>query len=1654
MPALDARTPGPEQVRRSISAPLPAFTLALLCLALAAGLAAQPATLVKDINPGSGPQLTEFKHSDLTRSGQYLYFTSDAGGSGNELWRTDGTAAGTSLVADATAFVSTGPGGPMGLTDVNGLLFFTIGANGFGDGLWVTDGSALGTKQLLDSSKVIWSLRRVGNFLFFFVGDPGGTQLWKSDGTPKGTAKVATVPNAGAEVGAVGDSLFFSVGNQLWKSNGKTSGTVLVKDIDPSLSQTPTQFTTSGNTLFFNGCDLQHGCELWKSDGTTVGTKLVLDIAPGPSFSSNPQGFFPFNGRVLFSANDGVTGIEPWISDGTSSGTRLLKDINPGIAYSFPYGYTSTPSGIYFSADDGVHGWELWRTDGSTSGTKLVADIFPGLTASEPLYLTLVGTNLFFRACDPAHGYELWKRDETNGVISVVQDVVASSLAEFQGALVFWGNNTNLIPSGDGLWKSNGTMAGTNPYKTFNAPAGSNPHFITANGPEAYFVASAGADPNQIWKSDGTLSGTQPLTSIAPPGIGFSDAVRSAGGKTFFTQSLSGSLWVTPGESTTVERLVGGGVSPLGLSVLGTLLLFQACGPQGCGLWASDGTASGTQLLSLFPQQSGIGGPIVPFGTSALFILNNMFPYELWKTDGTPSGTGFVKQFTDSASLNYGVAYHGLVYFTANYPGSQIWASDGTDVGTRMVIPQSASNLTVVNDTLFFSAYDPTASLPLQTGMELWMSDGTQGGTHLVKDINPGPDGSYPSQFVGLGRILYFTATDGMHGLELWRSDGTTNGTSLVIDLRPGLDSPLISNLTVSGGTLFFTASTLAEGIELWKSDGTPAGTVLVKDINPGAASSTPDSLTDVAGTLYFAASDATHGRELWKSDGTASGTALVRDIDPSFNSAQPNSAVEIGGLLYFSANDGSHGFELWSSDGTTAGTNLFADLYPGPASSGPSGLTRLGNRYVFRAIDETRGREPWITDLTIAGTSVLKDINPGLGYGYSDPGPFIGYNGRVYFMADDGLHGRQLWATDGSTSGTSVFANVPGATSIFSSSAYLFIVGGPVPGFDYAPTLWRSDGTGPGTVALANIDYTDPVAVGGELFFTYSGLWKTDGTPAGTLKIETTPFFLLGVSGGAVYGVARQGNSVELWRTVGNPGGATLLASFPMVPRLGSMTDVNGVLFFSVDDGVHGEELWKSDGTPSGTTLVKDIQPGSIGSAPNSLLNVGGKLLFEANDGVHGAELWMSDGTDAGTVLLQDINPGVASSLPGMTPTPTGPGPGTMAIAGNRVFFSATDNQTGTELWSIPMSAICAPPTTPTITSSQNPSCGNSVVLDAGPGYSAYLWSTGETARTITVSPSMTTAYSVVVSNATECRSSAGGVQIVDMSLVPVTPVASNNGPICAAQTLQLMASTVPGATYFWTGPNGFTSTQQSPQIAAATSSASGIYQVIAMVGGCDSAPAATTVLVRPDPSAAINADTIVCFNSNNNSASVPDAGQGATYSWTIGNGTIVSGAGTNSIVFAAAASGNVTLNLTVTDANGCSASSSRTITGAAICGSHFFSLTPCRAFDTRAADGPPLSAGGDRTIVLASRCGIPLSARSVSVNLTVTSPTSMGQLVLYPTGIALPPTSNLSYSEMQTRANNAILELGFYGDIIVHCAQPSGTVHLIIDVNGYFEE
>jgi uncharacterized repeat protein (TIGR01451 family) len=121
------------------------------------------------------------------------------------------------------------------------------------------------------------------------------------------------------------------------------------------------------------------------------------------------------------------------------------------------------------------------------------------------------------------------------------------------------------------------------------------------------------------------------------------------------------------------------------------------------------------------------------------------------------------------------------------------------------------------------------------------------------------------------------------------------------------------------------------------------------------------------------------------------------------------------------------------------------------------------------------------------------------------------------------------------------------------------------------------------------------------------------------------------------------------------------------------------------------------------------------------------------------------------------------------------------------------------------------------------------------------------------------------------------------------------------------------------------------------------------------------------------------------------------------------------------------------------------------------FYAITPCRLLDTRNPNGPyggpALSALSTRVFVAAGQCGIPADAKALSYNVAVTLGTAQGDLRFYPNGGTTPLVAVINYLANQTRTNNGIVVLGAAGDFVIKSDQPSGTVHVIIDLNGYFK-
>lgn len=156
-----------------------------------------------------------------------------------------------------------------------------------------------------------------------------------------------------------------------------------------------------------------------------------------------------------------------------------------------------------------------------------------------------------------------------------------------------------------------------------------------------------------------------------------------------------------------------------------------------------------------------------------------------------------------------------------------------------------------------------------------------------------------------------------------------------------------------------------------------------------------------------------------------------------------------------------------------------------------------------------------------------------------------------------------------------------------------------------------------------------------------------------------------------------------------------------------------------------------------------------------------------------------------------------------------------------------------------------------------------------------------------------------------------------------PAPPVAGNNSPFCSGDTLKLTASSIPNATYSWTGPNGFTSTSRNPMIQGATTANNGSYSVTASVNGCVTIPAVTSVNITAVPSSAFSSYPVSPMPAQ--STTFTPAVSGAYYTWSFQGGTPSTSTAQNPVV-QWALTGTYNVSLTVVQ-NGCSSTTNSTI-------------------------------------------------------------------------------------------------------------------------------
>ncbi len=745
--------------------------------------------------------------------------------------------------------------------------------------------------------------------------------------------------------------LFFAAddgthGTELWRTDGTPGGTYLLSDLRPGpLGSSPTEMISFKGRLFFVADDGQRGPGLWTSDGTPQGTRLVRNPVPGSAAHAAPASLWVAGNYLYFVAPTPARGVELWRSDGTTRGTVPLTDLVPGAGSPVFWDFTVFGNRLLFVADDGKSGQELWATDGTSAGTKqLTQFVEPQAFFGSTYFLFLphapVGNRFVFGAIDGVHGAELWTTDGTPAGTSLLKDICQGPCsgagyvsAIFGGHAIF---QAGTLARGLEPWITDGTSGGTHLLRDLcRGSCSSYPYAFSSAGSSAFF-ATDGAGSSQLWHTDGTAAGTLPVAAVRSLGI----------------PGSNGGFRGTP---------------------LGSSLVFAANdGIHGDELWRSDGTPQGTALLADLNTRN-LGGSypsaLNALGSQILFLANDgIHGGGLWKSDGTEAGTSFIRQLAPG-------------------PGS---LDNG---GQNFFADQAAGKL-------FFILSDGQRR-------DLWRSDGTDAGT---LQLTPGPAhvAGY-STVRAAGNVVFFEGTDDDHGAELWKSDGTPEGTVLVKDIEPGVNGSDLRDLTAVQNRVYFTAQTSAAGRELWVSDGTDAGTHIVKDILPDFNSSNPTLLTVHGGRLWFFASadDDQASRKLWSTDGTEAGTLLAADFTPGASFFEGD-AVWAGTHLFVSGGT-SDASGLWATDGTTAGSQRISPVL---FESGKHDLAALGETLFFSGFDSSHQETLWISDGTSAGTRPLLDRN---GNPIDRPASFRVFDGLMFFSAQDG----GLWQSDGTPQGT-----------------------------------------------------------------------------------------------------------------------------------------------------------------------------------------------------------------------------------------------------------------------------------------------------------------------------------------------------------------------------------------------------------------------------------------------------------------------------------------------------------------------------------------------------------------------------------------------------------------------------------------------------------
>jgi ELWxxDGT repeat protein len=655
---------------------------------------------VEDGAPAARLAIFEGSISPLVGAAGHVYWNAFDPLVGGELWRTDGTAAGTHAVSnvpdpddlDCTTCV------PGGLAVAGGKVFFAAKDAGGTGRLWVSTGTAQsshavaagcgGPCPILGNGRLV----AVGARVLFLDGDDGDGALWSSDGTATGTRRLT--------------------------------------EVSPSVERHGLQ-AVDGRALFAQASG--SGEEIWISDGTLAGTRRLIEL-PGVSFDGFGWSVFTAvaaQHRIFFAA-PAPDGARIYVSDGTPGGTQAVSVLGRQGAQSNTSPVAAAGATAIFSACRAGER-SLWRTEGIAGSTVPLSEVFEtgdcvrGFN-NRPASAIVIGDRTVVPSSGQGSTRTLWGASLAGGDAEPLFEGNLRGLGIAGTRVVFLAG----LEDGTSLRSTDGTAIGTSevtqlPFYSFG--------FHSLDPTRLLFANDVGAGV-ELWITDGTAHGTTALGVLTDS---LHSVVPAGGGSAYlFTHEASTApeLWTTDGTPAGTIKLrtftLVGSASRFPAAMLGGQLFFlMPEGFHGISLWRSDGTPSGTQPVAALPNLRSsvdlIEGEMAAVGDLLYFRHCDVaHACELWRSDGTVGGTAMVADILPgpwNAAPAALTPFAGRLVFTAYADGKgvELWTTDGTAAGTRLVAdiapgPQWSSprDLRVVGDRLYFAADDGLH------GEELW----------------------------------------------------------------------------------------------------------------------------------------------------------------------------------------------------------------------------------------------------------------------------------------------------------------------------------------------------------------------------------------------------------------------------------------------------------------------------------------------------------------------------------------------------------------------------------------------------------------------------------------------------------------------------------------------------------------------------------------------------------------------------------------------------------------------------------------------------------------------------------------------------------------------------------------------------------------------